>query len=215
MLQRGSMPTLSSRAAELSDSWSDPLQGDWRTALREAARLPETGREFALYGLAILTIAGALSIHLILAVQILDARLTIRQFDAQITRVEQANNEIIYVTSLTTSVDDMMQRGQAEGYAFTTERRYVQPQAANASQEPLTITEPAVEIAIQPPLPAAAQTPNAQWRERLPTLSERAVMQARATEATTRWRTATEARLRHWQASMGARFTALRERLRR
>jgi hypothetical protein len=180
MLQRGTMPTVSARAAELSDSWHESFQGDWVDGLRAAARLPSTPREFLLYSVVVLMIAGALAAHLLIAVQILNARVEIQALQEQIVRVEQINSEIVYATTLTTSVDQMVARAKTNGYAYTTERRYVAPMA-NADDEQSASAEPdrisALGIHLNLTSGDGAQTGMNDWRSRLPGLPDGPALQ--------------------------------------
>ena len=174
------MPTVSARAAELSDSWHESFQGDWVDSLRAAARLPSTPREFLLYSVVILMIAGALVAHLLIAVQILNARVEIQALQEQIVRVEQINSEIVYATTLTTSVDQMVARAKANGYAYTTERRYVAPMenaadAQNAAAETDRIS--ALGIHLNLTSADGRQAGLNEWRNRLPELPERRALQ--------------------------------------
>jgi hypothetical protein len=125
MLQRGTIPTVSGTTAELSESWQESLRGEWIATLRSAARLPATPREFMIYSVGLFLIACGLALHVFLSVQILDTRVQIRQIDAEIEHIERINSEIIYATTLHTSVEQMEQRIQASGYAYTTDRLYV------------------------------------------------------------------------------------------
>ena len=125
MLQRGTMPTVSNTTAELSESWQESIRGEWATTARAAAHLPKTPREFMIYCMGLLLIASGLGLHIFLSVQILDARVQIQQINAEIERIERVNSEIVYATTLHTSVDKMVQRAMANGYVYTTERKYV------------------------------------------------------------------------------------------
>ncbi len=125
MLQRGTMPTVSNTTAELSESWQETIRGEWATTARAAAHLPKTPREFMIYCVGLLLIASGLSLHVFLSVQILDARVQIQQINAEIERIERVNSEIVYATTLHTSVDKMVRRAEANGYVYTTERKYV------------------------------------------------------------------------------------------
>lgn len=207
MLQRGTMPTVSARAAELSDSWHESFQGDWVDSLRAAARLPSTPREFLLYSVVILMIAGALAAHLLIAVQILNARVEIQELQEQIVRVEQINSEIVYATTLTTSVDQMVARAKANGYAYTTERRYVAPvanaaDAQNAAAEADRIS--ALGIHLNLTSGDARQAGLNEWRSRLPGLPEGLALQDGLANLNQTARTGIQDgldRLREWAAA--------------
>ena len=125
MLQRGTMPTVSNTTAELSESWQESIRGEWSTTAQAAAHLPKTPREFMIYCVGLLLIACGLGLHVFLSVQILDARVQIQQINAEIERIERVNSEIVYATTLHTSVDRMVRRAKANGYVYTTERKYV------------------------------------------------------------------------------------------
>ncbi len=125
MLQRGTMPTVSNTTAELSESWQESIRGEWSTTARAAAHLPKTPREFMIYCVGLLLIACGLGLHVFISVQILDARMQIQQINAEIERIERVNSEIVYATTLHTSVDKMVRRAKANGYVYTTERKYV------------------------------------------------------------------------------------------
>lgn len=169
MLQRGTIPTVSSTAVELGESWQNSLRDQWGDVLRGLLQLPTTARGFLVYFAGLTVVCGALAIYVLLSVQIMDAELRMAQLENELARIEQTNSELIYGMVQKTSMAQMNRRALDEGYIHEVQRLYVsQPTVGQATvglATQATVAPPSTEAPPAPLVTAQGDSPTAFGRE--------------------------------------------------
>lgn len=177
MIERTTMPTISTTTADLAEGLPRGLATGVAQALREALRLPTSVREFLLFLAGLVLLAGGLTMHVLLSAQLFQARVELANLHVQLSRVEEANAELVWEIAEAGRLDAVREQALALGYRPAPERLYVSPPA------PIQPVAAAVAPAAVPPAPDAAPTPFAArlaaWEGVLRTQWERAAEWAR------------------------------------
>jgi cell division protein FtsL len=149
MLQRETMPSASSTAVELGETWRNSLKGPWEETLQGVLQLPTTGKGLFIYVMALALIAGALAIHVMLSVQIMDAQVQVTNMERQLAWIEQTNSEITYQIVQDTSMARMNRRAREQGYGYKVKRVYVDAMAGQSAAPASPQTNAAISAAME------------------------------------------------------------------
>ncbi len=108
------------------------LQTGWLIAtLDRTLPLPNTPRAFFNYFIVLLLIAAGMSLHVVLAVQTLQARLEVQRLHEEYENLRNQNSELIWEIARKTNLDNIQQLAYAAGYRPIQKRQYV-PMPASA-----------------------------------------------------------------------------------
>lgn len=128
MIERTTMPIIST-TADLAEGLPRGLAGGAADALREALRLPTTAREFLLFLAALALLAGGLTMHVLLSAHLFEARVHLANLNLQLSRVEEANAELVWKIAEAGRLDAVQARALKLGYSYAPDRLYVAPPA--------------------------------------------------------------------------------------
>ncbi|GIV79550.1 MAG: hypothetical protein KatS3mg050_3944 [Litorilinea sp.] len=143
--QATTAPSTAAPALPLPSGWLSPLLRQMDVAAGWL-RLPDSPQAFARYVAGLSLIFLGLTLHVLLAAQILQARVELSQLQAQHERLIQENSELAWQIAAATNLDRIAQRARELGYVPAEGRTFVVlPATPAAPAIPAPVAEPQPE----------------------------------------------------------------------
>ncbi len=140
-------PSTATSALPLSPGWLSPLLRQMDLAAGWL-RLPDSPQAFARYVAGLSLIFLGLTLQVLLAAQILQARVELSQLQAQHERLIQENSELAWQIAAATNLDRIAQRARELGYVPANGRTFVVlPATPPTPAPPAPVAEPQPEKA--------------------------------------------------------------------
>ncbi len=167
-------PSSISTLAPPFDQDADPTAPAWQglahliDTLDRTLRLPSTPRAFMHYMAALILVFTGALLHVVIAAQVMAAKLELAELERQDALIEQQNGDLIFRIARDFNVIRLQEKAAGQGYVPATEREYVliptEPAPAMAAAPAQPAAQPAPVVTTPPTTPVTNHGTQAPWR---------------------------------------------------
>lgn len=128
MLQQSSLTQAlaqSQRTPRVSQPHPDSTLGIGWQQVADVLQLPSSIQSFLVFFILLLLVAGAMGMHVMLSVQVMQKQSTLLELQAQQAHIERQNAELVWQINQSASLDQVYQTAIEQGYEPMVERKFV------------------------------------------------------------------------------------------
>ncbi|MFN8443622.1 MAG: hypothetical protein U0175_22785 [Caldilineaceae bacterium] len=128
MLQQSSLTQAlaqSQRTPRVSQPHPDTTLGIGWQQVADVLQLPSSIQSFLVFFILLLLVAGAMGMHVMLSVQVMQKQSTLLELQAQQAHIERQNAELVWQINQSASLDQVYQQAMQQGYEPMVERKFV------------------------------------------------------------------------------------------
>lgn len=128
MLQQSSLTQAlaqSPRTPRVSQPHPDSTLGIGWQQVADVLQLPTSIQSFLVFFILLLLVAGAMGMHVMLSVQVMQKQTTLLELRAQQAQIERQNAELVWQINQSAALDQLYQAAIEQGYEPMVERKFV------------------------------------------------------------------------------------------